>query len=363
MGPAAPHARRRRSCLLILILLLLVCGLLVFAIQQAQAALPALAVYLLVDNSNSTFDKTDPHFLRIAAVRLIISYLGLDDETNHQCGVIFFGSQARVVVPLTSVQGQAQPQDLFDQIADSLRMGWTDHAAALRLAHQQFDAEAPAGRRIIILLTDGKPEWNPVENPPTQAAYLAQLRSEGQQLATAGISLYVILLTSEVTLTDQEVTTVWKPLWQELARDCFYEARQAEDLLAIYGRIISTLLPPVTSEQLTVVGGQWIEDSGQWLVSSEQSPTLSPQPSLTPRPIAGRQPSVIGGQLPFSVPQPSFTPRPTAEDDRVTRWQGDKVTENHFVSPSPITPSPPLWPGLVLLWLLAKAEPFSKNIL
>ncbi|MEW5984994.1 MAG: vWA domain-containing protein, partial [Chloroflexota bacterium] len=297
------------GCLLIVILSLLVCGLLALAIKQVQAASPALAVYLLVDNSNSTFDKTDPLFLRIAAVRLIITYLSLDEgQTTHQCGVIFFGSQAEVVVPLTSLQGQAQLPDLFDQIANPPRLGWTDHAAALRLARQQFEVESPAARRIIILLTDGKPEWNPEENPPTQEAYLAQLQTEGQQLTAAGVSLYVVLLTSEATLTDPDIATVWKPLWQELAAGRFYEARQAEDLPAIYGRIISSLRPPVTSEQLTVISERWVEDSGEWVVANEPPPTLSPQPSRTPQPT---------------------------EDDRMTRWPGDKVAEHHLVTPSP----------------------------
>ncbi|MCB0032336.1 MAG: hypothetical protein KDE28_30710 [Anaerolineales bacterium] len=73
------------GCLLILLLLLLaVAALSGWFLARASAAAPPgepLALYLLIDNSDSMFPLTgagsDPDGLRLAAARLAVTYLGL----------------------------------------------------------------------------------------------------------------------------------------------------------------------------------------------------------------------------------------------------------------------------------------------
>lgn len=243
--------RRVYGCLLLLLLgLLLLCGLLAWAIYPAaaQSAEP-LSIYLLIDNSNSMFEKegigSDPDLLRLDAARLFISYLGVDTQTVHRCGVIFFGSQAQVVVPLTPLTDEVRRAAIFSLIAEPPRMAWTDHVAALSLASSQLQLENPSGRSVIILLTDGKPEWGNHSTAEEAAEYRKQLTVISEQLAEANIPLFIILLANEATDADPDIAQVWQPVWQEMttatASGHFYSARQAEQLVGIYHDMVVSL--------------------------------------------------------------------------------------------------------------------------
>lgn len=248
------HSCRRRSlsCLgLIALVLILSCGLIFWAVQTTAAA-PAtqtddpLAIYLLIDNSQSMFEKdgigTDPDQLRIDAARLFTTHLGTENgRSAHQCGIIFFGSDAQLTVPLTPLNSPQHRQQLYQQIQDPPQMGWTNHLAALQLAYAQFQQHNDQnGRPALILLTDGKPESKP-NSPIEPDTYLTQLQAMGKLLDQANIPLFIILLANETTDADSEITTRWRPLWQEMAPNRYYEARQATDLFAIYHDIVVTL--------------------------------------------------------------------------------------------------------------------------
>lgn len=265
-GQRRPGCRRQAyGCLLLLILLvLLLCsGLFMLAHSAAAQTMPAvlqpaghqsLAVYLLIDNSNSMFEMSgigsDPELLRLDAARLFISYLGVDAQIVHRCGVIFFGDEANLVVPLTPLTDAARRADIFSLLANPSRMGWTDHVAALTLAYEQLQVENPGGRSAIILLTDGKPEWSHTPSPVEQAQYTTRLQAVGERLAQAGIPLFLILLANEATDTDADITEVWQPMWQTLSAAVtpgrFYTARRAEELAGIYHDMVVALTGKTT---------------------------------------------------------------------------------------------------------------------
>ena len=256
--------RRGLGCLGILLLLVLgACILLFLLTQRAQAAAPAavastaaptptpanLAVVLLIDNSNSLFEKggvgSDPDLLRLDAARLFISYLGVDDSRqSHRCSVIFFGETAEIVVPLTRLTSQQQRQELFGRIQEPERMGWTNPVLALAAARTALTTEATE-QPVIVLLTDGKPEWTSAPTPDERQAYLAALVQESQQLAAAQIPVFVILLANETTDADPEISDVWLPTWEALAATTpsgrVYIARGPQDLAGIYHNIVITL--------------------------------------------------------------------------------------------------------------------------
>jgi uncharacterized protein YegL len=254
--------RRLWGCFgLIFLIALLACVLLFLAAGVLAAAEPAtddaypLAVYLLIDNSNSMYAMeglgTDPDFLRLDAARLFISYLGVDDSRYvHRCGVIFFGSEARIVVPLSDLLDDSRRAEMFALIQEPPDMGWTDQAAALALARADL-AQQTAVRPAVVLLTDGKPEWKARLTAAEQEAYIARLESEGASLAAAGIPLFIVLLANEVTDADPEIAAVWRPVWQRLAEMTppghFYTARQAADLPGIYHDIVVTLTGGLTA--------------------------------------------------------------------------------------------------------------------
>lgn len=256
--------RRGLGCLGMLFLLVLgTCILLFLLTQWAQAAAPAavpstaaptptlanLAVVLLIDNSNSLFEKggvgSDPDLLRLDAARLFISYLGVDDSRrSHRCSVIFFGETAEIVVPLTRLTSQQQRQELFSRIQEPERMGWTDPVLALAAARTALTTEV-SEQPVIVLLTDGKPEWTSAPTPDERQAYLAALAQESQQLAAAQIPVFVILLANETTDADPEISSVWLPTWEALAATTpsgrVYIARGPQDLAGIYHNIVITL--------------------------------------------------------------------------------------------------------------------------
>jgi hypothetical protein len=253
------RAKRRLAgcCLLVALGLLLACGALFglsfYLARQAgaQEAGQPLQVMLLIDNSNSMYEKegvgSDPDLLRIEAARLFIAYLGLDSRgPAHRLGVIFFGGQARLVVPLTPLADDARRAELFQLIADPPRMGWTDPGAALELAAQTMGVgQTSPGARAVVLLTDGKPEWSMEPTPGEQAKTIARLRQTAGHFAAQGVPIFVILLQNEATDADPEIEQVYVPLWQEMAGATppgrFYRARLGEDLLDIYHEVVVAL--------------------------------------------------------------------------------------------------------------------------
>lgn len=241
-------------CLTLLLLIaLLFCLLFTFllaGIRSTFAAPPTFAIFLLIDNSNSLFEMggigSDPNGLRIDAARLFISYLGVDDaNVTHQCGVIFFGDTAQLMVPLTPLPDSQRRAELFALIDEPERMGWTDHLTALRLARQELAKASFVGQPVFILLTDGKPESSPPMTGEEQAQYSRELQTEGDELAAANIPLFIILLANEATDADPAIQEIWQPLWQQMAEatalGAFHIARQSQDLPAIYHDIVVAL--------------------------------------------------------------------------------------------------------------------------
>ena len=267
--------RIRRGCGIALILLLLLsclsCLLLGVLVGQVSAtdADAGLDVMLVVDNSNSMFDKggvgSDPHLRRIEAAQMFINYLGVDSsQGSHYLGVIFFGGEAELVVPLTSLADQARRAEMAALIGDPQRMEWTDPVAALTLARdvllgEQGDDSQP----VVVLLTDGKPQWNGDPTNVERQVVIQELERLGRDYAGAGIRLFVILLSNEATDVDREIETVYAPLWRELTggtQGRFYPVRQADDLIAVYHDILVVLSGVQTAG--TVVEAE-IEDETQ----------------------------------------------------------------------------------------------------
>lgn len=255
------NRRRRRGCWLrilgcfgLLGLLLALLMLLAFAVVGKAGATEVspprekLAVQLVIDNSNSMFDKggvgSDSDLLRMAAARLFIEYLGVDDGRFHPtCGILFFGTQTRLVAPLAPLADGQQRASLVELLREPERMGWTDHLMALEAAHQGLGGVE--GRGAIILLTDGKPEWSEQPTPEERTAYLERLAILGRQLGDEEIALFIILLAGPQSEVDREVQSVWEPVWKDMAAATpagrYLIAHDAQDLPTIYHDIVVAL--------------------------------------------------------------------------------------------------------------------------
>ena len=199
----------KRNCCLILmagaLLLILLCAALFVIIYQAQAQGPVshgFDVILLIDHSNSMWDKggvgSDPGLLRVQAAHLFIAYLGVDTARDgSRLGVIHFGGESELAVPLTPLDSPARRQAIRAAIANPHRLEWTDPLDALRVAYDTLFPQRqrdPARRPVVILLTDGKPELCPTPSPGERAAYVADLRALVDRFRQRGCPIFTIAL-------------------------------------------------------------------------------------------------------------------------------------------------------------------------
>lgn len=251
--------RLRGCCLLVVVGLLLGCGIifgmsfLLARLTKAQALVPASSdVLLLIDNSNSMFRKqgvgSDPDLMRIEAARLFITYLGANsDGPAHRLGVIFFGDEARVVIPLTPLADETRRAEMIHLLENPVPIPWTNPEAALALAYDTFipASEGAIHQQAAVLLTDGKPEWSDSPTSQEKEAVTIRLREMAERFARQGIPLFIILLQNEATDADPEIEQLYVPLWQEMAAGTspgrFYRARESEELLDIYHDLAVTL--------------------------------------------------------------------------------------------------------------------------
>lgn len=252
--------RWKRTCLVVLLVALFLCVVLCAAAAflagraNAQGAEPLpLDVLLLIDHSNSMWDKggvgSDPDLLRVQAANLFISYLGLDTaRPENRLGVINFGGESALVVPLRPLNSGERRRDIRAAIADPQRMDWTDPLEALQLAHETLFPQRqrdPARQPVVILLTDGKPELSPAPSPEERVAYVADLRALVDRFRERGCPIFTVALSNEATDADPEIQTVYRNLWQEIAARTppaeYHEARTADDLLHIYHGVVASL--------------------------------------------------------------------------------------------------------------------------
>ena len=252
--PVRARGKIRCGCRFVLILLLLLsclsCAALGLLVRQATAGEPGSDVMLVIDNSNSMFDKSgigsDPELRRIEAAQMFISYLGVDSGSNsHRLGVIFFGGEATEVVPLTPLTSDDERSKMASLIADPQRMEWTDPAAALTRSREALLSKGQQGqKRVVVLLTDGKPEWDQDPTAEERLAVIDDLRQIGDRYAEDDIDLFVVLLANVATDADPEIGTTYVPLWRSITETTggrFYQVRQADDLFTVYHDILLTL--------------------------------------------------------------------------------------------------------------------------
>jgi len=222
----------------------------------AHAGGERLDVLLVIDNSNSMFDKagigSDPELRRIEAARLFIHYQGVDSGmTDHRLGVIFFGGTARTVVPLTLLDYAERRAEIAGLIASPVRMQWTDPVAALALARETLTTDSvQPGARVVVLLTDGKPEWDNSPTTAERASVVADLEALGRAYARDEIALFVILLENAATDADPEIAQVYVPLWKTLTtatRGRFYAVREADALIDVYHDVLLALSGGITA--------------------------------------------------------------------------------------------------------------------
>jgi hypothetical protein len=267
----AARALRRFSCGCLLFVFLFVAvlvalGALLVNVVEGQGDEPRRG-FLLIFVSDESVSMSeaggDPQRLRADAARMMIQYLGLESETAGDgaipaAALIYFGSTPRRVAPPTPLDAAGRAALINLLAAAPAPFGWTDPLAALTLARADAEAELPGRRPVVILLTDGLPEWDASAGPPPGDEYADALRAEAAQLAALEGALFVVLLSGEGS-PDPAVAR-WRPVWEEMAAmtpgGAVYDAHQPADLPALYHDIAAALTgrSPAVAAQAELAG-------------------------------------------------------------------------------------------------------------
>ena len=161
--------------------------------DEATGSCYSLDVIFVIDQSGTMSDTnyaTDPTLQRKTAVQAMIDWLGsnaLDvcKEARHQVGVVSFGAEARIDLPLTMIA----PDTMQELLALDKRIGekikadhipGTEPLTAFQEISKMFkDGQISGGgirKRVIILLTDGLiGSDNFTDNPPLGFVYPTQI--------------------------------------------------------------------------------------------------------------------------------------------------------------------------------------------
>jgi len=136
-----------------------------------------LAVSLVIDTSGSMY-STDPNRLREDVAHVFIGFLNPEDYL----GIITFNSSVDLVVPMGQLQDNEKRtyyKDLLSPKINGNPNSNTDYKAALDEANKQLDnLYKPNVTKIIVFLTDGKPDPDPANitnNPEKMNNYMDEL--------------------------------------------------------------------------------------------------------------------------------------------------------------------------------------------
>lgn len=145
-----------------------------------------LDLVFLVDQSGS-MEKNDPYEQRANAIKWVLQFLGIDNlysrpSAHHRIGIVSFGTEASVDLPITPLRDKPDwnETDWNEKYAElqatavAKDMTNTDVLKGLELVKQEFDklADLPAGAnstRGIVILTDGAPYREGWEDDPRYA--------------------------------------------------------------------------------------------------------------------------------------------------------------------------------------------------
>lgn len=114
-----------------------------------------LDIILLIDSSTS-MEKTDPGKLRVTAATYLLDYLAAISQvfkTEHRAGIINFGGNIGSVLELQSVSDGTLSEEIVIE-----KLPFTDFRPALDLALTTLKERDIANTAAIILLTDGSPD-------------------------------------------------------------------------------------------------------------------------------------------------------------------------------------------------------------
>lgn len=184
--------KRRFYTLLVLAIALLFNPAILYASPLDELNSERLAISLVIDTSGS-MTVTDPNMLRSQVAETFIGLLYPDDYL----GIVTFNSKVDLVVPMTRMESDETRDNIRSQLTGRLQgRGDTDYSSALQIANKQLEELYVADvRKLIIFLTDGKPDPDPINitaNPQRMNEYMDGLWNQVGEIAGNGYPIYSI---------------------------------------------------------------------------------------------------------------------------------------------------------------------------
>jgi len=247
--------------------------------DEEHREVPNLDVIMLVDESETMWNKTDTEGVRVNTVNFFIDMLSSDRSGSvHRLGIVAFGTEPHVI-PYTLLDSPAAAEELKEQYAAvhrsiELRKNaqHTDINAALRAALAMIEQEFDPNRKpAVILVSDGQPttpQVSEVRGQDAVIAYLDETRSlleqlEGYQYAddvcptTRGAPLYMvgIGLDKLEESSSPDFIATYEEFWRGVssrAGGYYKETEEVQEMQGISTYIFSELLcTPATPSLVT----------------------------------------------------------------------------------------------------------------
>jgi len=144
-------------------------------IQQTAPSTKPLRVLFLMDASGS-MKKTDPEGFRKLASQAIVSLLSADDKI----AIVEFDSEAKIISDWKSASDKSSIFNLLNQIGNN--GSFTDFRAGMETALRLFNEAPPESQKVILLLSDGVFEPNPLSEKyaPYNLQYRMAIRGKNK---------------------------------------------------------------------------------------------------------------------------------------------------------------------------------------
>lgn len=240
---------------------------------------PALDLIVLVDESETMWNKTDTEGVRVNTVNFLIDLLASERSgPTHRVAIIAFGTEPGVI-PFTTLDSatsaevlKQQFQTVHDSIDDHHDLEYTDINKALNAALKLLADEGdPARKPALVLISDGQPTSPQVSEKigeASVAAYLDETRNLLSQLeqysyrgalcsTPQGAPLYTVGMGVDklIVASSPEFITLYREFWQGNSGSTggyYQEAERLQDMQGVTTYIFSELLctPATPSESI-----------------------------------------------------------------------------------------------------------------
>lgn len=253
---------------------------------EPHREVPNLDVIMLIDESETMWNHTDPEGVRVNTVNFFIDMLSSERSGSvHRLGLVAFGTEP-TVIPYTLLDSQESAEELkkrYAAIHKSIEahkdVEYTDINKALRAALTMIEQnQDPHRKPAIILVSDGQPtnpQVSEKKGRDTVVAYLDETRSLLGQLehypyedsvcpAPRGAPLYMVGIGVDRLreTSSPDFIALYREFWQGVssrAGGYYKEAEKVQEMQGISTYIFSELLCTPAEPSLTVHSPQVLE--------------------------------------------------------------------------------------------------------